>query len=235
MALELGVNYKEFDCLIRQAFVDEVKVILEKKNKKPTDASISIASGLPRSCVKELQGKSNKGQKNWISMPARVIAAWVAKGLGDTINYSSKNGKMDFVSLSESVTAEKSPRTILNELVRLGQVQFIDDQVTLTLFEHTSNENNYEALLNDFTDNLAWHTLAGSHLLMNDPKPALLEQAVKVDGIFEESAQDLSRLGKEYWKDISKKMIDKATPISEKEEKEGGKHQLTFGVYCYYD
>lgn len=61
-----------------------------------------------------------------------------------------------------------------------------------------------------------------------------MEQAVKIDGVFEQSAQDLSRLGKEYWKEISKKMINKALPIS-KEEQQGGKHKLTFGVYCYYE
>ena len=83
--------------------------------------------------------------------------------------------------------------------------------------------------------NLAWHTLAWYNLLVGSQKSALLEQAVKVNGVFEQNAQDLSRLGKEYWKELSKKMIDKALPISEKEEKQGGKHKLTFGVYCCYE
>ncbi len=206
MALEIGVNYQEFNHLIKQSFVTEAERVIKKQNKKVTDASVSAASGLSRSYVKALRAQKKSQQEQWVSLPSRVLSAWVAKELDDVIEYTSKTDKTDFVSLSKSITTEKSPKTILNELMRLGQVELIDDnQVRLTLFNNTTKHNNQKIQLSDFADNLAWHTLAGSHLLMDNPKPALLEQAVKVDGVFENSAQDLSRLGKEYWQEISKK------------------------------
>ncbi len=236
MALEAGINYQEFDHLIKQSFVTEAERVIEKQNKKATDASVSTASGLSRGYVKALRAQKKPQQEKWISLPSRVLSTWVAKKLDDVIEYTSKTDKTDFVSLSKSVTTEKSPKTILNELIRLGQVELIDDnQVRFTLFNNTTKRNNQKIQISDFADNLAWHTLAGAHLVAGSQKPALLEQAVKIDGVFENSAQDLSRLGKKYWQEISKKMIDKALPISEKEEQQGGKHKVTFGVYCYYE
>ncbi|MDC9715184.1 MAG: hypothetical protein PSN36_05140 [Gammaproteobacteria bacterium] len=45
----------------------------------------------------------------------------------------------------------------------------------------------------------------------------------------------LSETSAEAWRQARKTVIKEAQPISNKEEKEGGKHKLTFGAYYYYE
>ncbi|WP_225879235.1 hypothetical protein [Isorropodon fossajaponicum symbiont] len=68
--------------------------------------------------------------------------------------------------------------------------------------------------------------------LTNNSDAPFLEQAVKVDGIHKDSAKYLSKLSVDIWKEVYKKIIDEVQPIS---DKEGGKHKITFDVYCYYE
>jgi len=234
MGLELGLTYKDFDAVIKQVFVNQAEKIIKDEGNKPTNAAISIVSGLSRTYV--TQATKHKVNHEWISTPSRILAARIAQGLGVVIPYNSKDDTPDFVSLAKDVTLDKAPKTILNEMVRLGQVIVNGNEVTFSsVGVNESQVTDKKTLLRDFTDNLEAHALAGVSDLTSDLGAIFLEQAVRVDGIHKDSAKHLSKFSINAWKETYQKIINEAQPISDKEEKQGGKHKLTFGAYCYYE
>ncbi|WP_201339390.1 hypothetical protein [Isorropodon fossajaponicum symbiont] len=78
----------------------------------------------------QLINNKTKTSREWISIPARILATWVAQDLEPVIPYSSEDDTPDFVTLAKGVTLDKSPKVILDELVRLKQVSVIDNKVT---------------------------------------------------------------------------------------------------------
>ncbi|NYT26867.1 hypothetical protein [Candidatus Thiodubiliella endoseptemdiera] len=234
MAIKLGVNYKEFNALSKKVFVNEAGAIISANGDKLTDAAISASTNIARSYIAQNKKQSihKKQTKQWISLPAQIIAAWITQDLKKVIPYA-KQDDANFVDLVKNITTEKSPKTILNELVRLGHARKVGNEIHLTVFEADNNPTDKAVLFQDFSDNLATHAWTGNSILTQGDK-TLFEQAVKIDGVFDDSAKMLCESAKEQWQVASKKVIKKATPISEKEEKQGGKHRVVFGVYCYY-
>ncbi len=237
LALKLGITYKEFNELIKLEFISQARKIIEEENSKITNAAISMVSGIDRTAVTAAVKRKFKNKKQkWISHSARVTAEWISLDLGTIIPYSSKEGRTDFVTLAKGVTTDKSPRTILDELIRLGRATIDNDKnVHLLLFSDNKSADNKAELLTDFADNIKLHSLAGVNDLLSKERAIFLEQAIKVDGIHLASAKDLSDLASVVWRKASKEFINEAKPISKKEEKEDGKHKLSFGVYCYYE
>jgi uncharacterized protein YbcC (UPF0753/DUF2309 family) len=236
MALELGISYQEFNALIKQVFIEESKRIIQQKNHKITDASVSVITGISRTAIAKVMKKSKVAESNpWINFPSRILAAWTGQDLKASIPYSSKE-EIDFIALTKGVTTEKPSKTILNEMLRLGLVDFNGDKVTLVpLDERNLENNNKQELFKQFTDNMQSHVQAATSNLRDKAEVIFLEEAVKVDGIHLQSAKQLSKVSAKVWRQSSKAFIDEAQPISDKEEKEGGQHKLTFGVYCYYE
>ncbi|BBB22255.1 hypothetical protein CVPH_0055 [Abyssogena phaseoliformis symbiont OG214] len=154
---ELDTTYKEFDVAIKQVFVKQANEIIKNKSSKVTDAAVSIVSGLSRTYVTQLINNKTKTSREWISIPARTLATWVAQDLEPVI---------------------------LDELVRLKQVSVTDNKVTFIPVGINENQTiDKETLLLDFTDNLQARALAGIGNLTNNSDTPFLEQAVKVDGI----------------------------------------------------
>lgn len=188
--LELDITYKEFDVAIKQVFVEQANEIIKNKSSKVTDAAVSIVSGLSRTYVTQLINNKTKTSREWISIPARILATWVAQDLEPVIPYSSEDDTPDFVTLVKGVTLDKSPKVILDELVHLKQVSVTDNKVTFIPVGINENQTiDKETLLLDFTDNLQAHALAGIGNLTNNSDAPFLEQAVKVDGIHKDSAK----------------------------------------------
>lgn len=236
MALNTGISYQELDLLIKQIFIKESRKITKKLGKKVTDASVSAMTGISRTAIAQMKTTSKVVQKKtWIGFPNRVISTWIGQDLSESIPYSDSNAP-NFVDLVQGITTEKSARTILNEMLRLNLVKIKNDQISIVpLSEYHLQNEAKEILMVEFSNNLQAHSQAGVNNLITKSNTSFLEQAVQVDGIHLYSAKKLSEISVKVWKQAAKTFINEAQPISDEEEKEGGKHKLTFGVYCYYE
>ncbi len=65
-----------------------------------------------------------------ISVPSRVIGLWLAEGWGECLPFSSEK-ENNFEILVKRVSTERHPRSVLNELIRLGIVLEKDGQYFL--------------------------------------------------------------------------------------------------------
>lgn len=234
-----GIGYSDFINSQKAVFYNAAILELERLNRKKTDSSISLLSGLNRRDVVQFrleQGNQHKYIESpeinpLASVPARVIALWVDKDIGMTIPYSDTENS--FESLVSEISTEKHPKSILLELNRLGLVYFDKKFVYLLVNSFTpakAPQVNQEILSN----NISHHLSAGLHNLMYEDNQ-YLEQAISVEKITPESVAMLNKLSLELWSECSKKLLSEATKRSNNDKGNiNATQSFMLGIYQNY-
>ena len=128
--LRNGISFRQFSELAKWVYVDVAFDEFTIKGRKQTDSRVSVITGLSRKDVrhlKQLQPPSDRTEIENYNRAARVISAWkkdpdftdkrgVPKSLpfnGDTPNFSQ---------LVKKYSGDVPPRSILDELKRVGTV-----------------------------------------------------------------------------------------------------------------
>jgi hypothetical protein len=158
-----------------------------------------------------------------------VVAQWLALGWPEKL---SINGIDSFETLVKSVSTDLHPRSVQQELVRLGVVRVEDGVIELVRRTFTPDPSRHEShqLL---ADSVADHLAAGVHNLTDDVPRKYLEQSVFADGLSAASARELAQLANQLWKDVMACVVKAAVPLCEKDESQGGDQRLRLGMFCY--
>ena len=126
------------------------------------------------------------------------------------------------------------PRTILNELLRLGVVSHSDDGQIVTLSRTSFVPTADEAAARDMLrNNLVDHILAGVHNLTTSERGQFLEQSVFADGLTPDSVVQLQSLTNDLWRTVLSQTVKAATPLCEADAQHGGRHRMRVGMYFY--
>lgn len=208
-----GVGYSEFAAALKPIFYQQALSEILNEDKKATISAISLLSGLHRKDVtafnKIMTEKKNANNvdtniNNLFSIPARVLNLWV------TENWPIKMPFYDlktpsFVTLSQRISTEIHPRSVLNELLRLGLVtqekklvilqkkSFIPDQSTQEIRELLSS-------------NLQSHLAAGIHNIFLKSGNSFLEDCIRADELTSESVDILQEYSIKVWEEYSKQI-----------------------------
>jgi hypothetical protein len=234
-----GIGYSDFINSQKAVFYNAAILELERLNRKKTDSSISLLSGLNRRDVVQFRLEQDNQHKYiespeinpLASVPARVIALWIDKDIGMTIPYSDTENS--FESLVSEISTEKHPKSILLELNRLGLVYFDKNFVYLLTNSFTPSKApqvNQDILSNNITQHLS----AGLHNLMHEDNQ-YLEQAISVDKITAESVATLNKLTLALWSEFSKKLLSEATKCSKNDQSNiDATQSFILGIYQNY-
>ena len=237
--IKSGIGYKEFTTALKPIFYQQALIELKKIGQKPTTSSISLLSGLHRKDVtafKEIEAEGHSLQSlissEPISVPARVIGLWLAEDYPKTMPFTGEQVH-SFESLVLKVSSERHPRSILNELIRLGIAKLEGDQVQLITggFIPSSETNEIRKLL---SANIQSHLSAGLYNIFNSEHEQLscLEEAVRVDELSSESVRILKEYSYEIWEEYSSRMLKFALERCEIDKAEAkAKHTFCLGIY----
>ena len=232
-----GVGYTEFSAALKPIFYQQALQELERIDQKPTISAISLLSGLHRKDVSaykdtKLAGKplTEANISEPISVPSRVIGLWLAEGWGECLPFSSDE-ENNFEILVKRVSTERHPRSVLNELIRLGIVLEKDGNILLQKGQFIPDPSLQEAR-KILIKNLQSHLAAGFHNLFENNQTNFLEQAVCADELTEASVQFLRDQSLKLWHEYALQLLKSA---SEKCAEDEGKLDATktfiFGVY----
>ena len=237
--IKSGIGYSDYITSQKAIFYNAAILELERLNRKKTDSSISLLSGLNRRDVVQFrleQGNEHKFIETpeinpLASVPARVIALWIEKDIDMTIPYCDSD--VSFEALVSEISTEKHPKSILLELNRLGLVYFDKKFVYLLVKSFTPSlvpKVNQEIL----SHNISKHLSAGLHNLMYADNQ-YLEQAISLNNITDESVKILNKLSLELWDELSKKMLTQAMQCSNQDKLNPNATQhFTLGIYQNY-
>lgn len=235
--LRSGVSYGAFADALKAVFVDVARDELLHSGARPTHSAISVLSGVHRKDVRALsEAPSRPSPLRGVPLASQVFTRWLTDNA-----YAGADGRPQalpragaapsFEALAREVSTDVHPRTVLDELLRLGLVAVVEDRVQprADAFVPAHGLAETTAL---FAANVADHIAAAVHNLTLDA-PKFLEQSLFADGLTEGSAREMAELARKAWAAAFSTMAAQARArVAADADRDGG-HRIRFGSYFY--
>lgn len=240
--LRNGVNYVGLAQALKSVFLAEARKELERTGAKVTDSALSVLSGVHRKDVRTWTGEAVDLEAQTPTPASKLFTRWLthptyreqAGGEVRPMARLPRSGSgLSFESLAREISSDVHPRTLLEELVRLGLVVVEGDSVVLAATSFTRSAQDQQAMALGAA-NVADHLNAAVHNLTLGAQQRFLEQSVFAGGLSEESVQALAELARELWQPAFQAMVAAATRHYEQDRVRGGaRHRMRYGVYFY--
>lgn len=131
-----GISFGEFTQLGKVAYIKEIEKELIKENEKATTSRIAIITGLTRKEVatirKQDTPKIEPAKRR--GRAVRVITAWMndakyrdSTGKPKLLKVSNNSADVSFQSLVSQYSGDMPYRAMMNELIRTGSVELVDN------------------------------------------------------------------------------------------------------------
>lgn len=232
-----GVGYMEFSAALKPFFYQQALQELHRLEQKPTVSAISLLSGLHRKDVTAYKGVSAEGKAlheasvaEPMSVPARVIGLWIGEGLPMQLQFHDMT-QTSFETLVKRISTERHPRSVLNELIRLGVVEERESSIFLKKGSYIPDRIHQESrqLL---TQNLQHHIQAGLHNIFQIGSTSRLEESVTVDELSVESVEILKQKSIDLWEICAKELMELAIQRCEQDKANNdATHTFCLGIY----
>ena len=211
LMLRHGVAYPAFAAALKQVFLQAAQDELKHQNMAPTGSAISLLSGVHRRDVRNFTrlGEPLATPQGFTGLASQVVARWMSQDLYLDENLTplqiARSGPIpSFDALVQAISQDVRPRSVLDELVRLGLAAEDGGQIRLLthpLVPKAGLPEMAEQFQNNLQDHIAaasenLHAVGGSGNKLDD----FLEQSVFVDEITTDSVVRLHATSAQAWK-----------------------------------
>lgn len=137
MLLNRGISHSQFTELAKRAYVESARSDFRVPDRKMTTSRIATLTGLTRKEVARITAQSDSSEapvvRAKINRAARVVSAWVAdlkyrdgRNAPASLPFDDDD-KPSFSSLVSEHSGDVTPRSVLDELLRVGAVRQLKD------------------------------------------------------------------------------------------------------------
>ncbi|MFM2119737.1 MAG: hypothetical protein RL722_1205, partial [Pseudomonadota bacterium] len=247
--LRSGVQYGPLAQALKGVFLAEARRELEDRGSKVTDSALSVLSGVHRKDVRTL-GTGSVPREAYHPSPAiALFTRWLTdpayrETVTDADGRSSfrprptlaRMGNVpSFEALAREVSSDVHPRTLLDELQRLGLVHADGEQVMLDSDSFATDPRQANAS-QTLAINTADHLAAAVHNLTRPEQQKFLEQSIFADGLSVASVQALQNVARQLWSKAFDVMVKSATDRVELDTNDtNANSRMRFGVYYYHE
>lgn len=255
VAVDHGIQFNQLEELVKRSMVEAAMeaVRAETGDAPPPISRLSVISGIHRKEVKRLVEAPDLSEVRSEQTPAtEVYATWVSEPTWLDADGQPRalprrpqdDGAASFESLARSVTTDVHPRTLLDEMLRLGLVRLDAATDTVSLSDGMVPSGEVDALLRfagaSVSDHLAAvrdNLLAGHRVAAGDPtaRPPFVEQSVFADELSADSVALAGVRARALWQRTMKTLIPELQKL-EAADREAGRdtgHRVRIGLYCY--
>jgi hypothetical protein len=235
--LRHGVPYPAFSDLLKSVFLDAARGELERGGTKATQSSLSMLSGVHRKDVRAFE-RAPATARNPPRPPlaSQVFTRWLTDPRyrdadGRPRALPRTGARRSFESLCRQLSSDVHPRTVLDELLRLGQVALDGERVIAlaTAFVPSASLEEMTAL---FSSGASDHIAAAvSNLTSNAPK--FLEQSVYADRLTPTSIDLLHDVARRAWQQAFESIVTQARDRVVHDAYSEGDLRMRFGVYFF--
>jgi hypothetical protein len=244
--LQEGVTYPRFANALKKTFLDSASSVLEANTARVNDSSLSTLTSIHRKDVREWRAVGQpRPQAKTFGAVMEVFTRWAndpdyCDQQGRPRVLERTGGPGSFEALAASASRDVHPRTLLQELIRLGVARREEgggngssDKVSLCMDAFVPKEGSAE-MLQLFADNVGDHLAAAAHNLKASATP-MLEQSVFADGLRPESVDALNNLARQIWSNVFHDVVREATALSDQDrEQPGADQRIRVGMYFYH-
>ena len=197
---------------LRTVYLTEAQGDLQRRGRRVTDSALSVLTGVHRKEVRAfVEGQQESDGRpttpRLAPTPASTLfTRWITDpgyrdpDSGELCRALPRQGPApSFEALARDASRDVHPRTLLEELERLGLVAVQQDQVVL-LSDRFVPPVHDPAAVRTMAVNVADHIAAAVHNLGTDqPAARVLEQSVFASGLSPASAQYLGQVARRLW------------------------------------
>ena len=240
LCLANGVAFAAVEEMMKSAFVHESDALQPEAPSHGKVSRISNATGIRRREVTRLLKSEAPVRPTKPPLATEVFARWTTdpafldhNGLPCVLKRQGPAPSFD--TLARSITSDVHPRSLLDELVRLGLAQHDDesDNVTLLRGEFVPRGDNQQ-MLGLLADNVGDHLNAAIANVISDGRQHF-EQAVFADELSVESVETLRPLVTAHWQALRDSMVPALTALIEA-DRFGDRRQeqrVRIGLYTF--
>lgn len=251
-----GLSYAQAEALLKESFFAAGERELARAGIKSNVSRLSVSSGLNRKEIRRLaesvEAETESSERRYRPTRAPVSPAcalytrwltdpaWRNRKQPDTLPLRADNNQPSFEQLAREISSDAHPRTLLEELRRLGLAVLSDDgqsvQMSSSGFVPMLEQT---AMLDLLADNLSDHATTAV-LNVIEPDNPHLEQAVFCENLSENSIQTLHQRAREIWAKTMKELVATMSGMEKRDKGDDdknnqNKHRIRIGMYCYSD
>jgi hypothetical protein len=235
--LRSGVPYTAFADLLKGVFVAVAGEELAHGGARVTHSALSVLSGVHRKDVRQLvDAPPRAAVAQGVPLASQLFTRWITdpsccNADGAPRSLPRSGPAPSFEALARQLSSDVHPRTVLDELLRLGLVTLSGDEVVprAAAFLPATGLAETTAL---FSANAADHLAAAVHNL-TEPGPKFLEQSLFANGLTEDSAAQLAEAARAAWAKAFATMVREAQQRVDADAASDGNSRVRFGVYFY--
>lgn len=240
LCLAHGITFAAVEEIFKRAFVHEVALLHPEAPEHGMVSRISTATGINRREVTRLTKENGPARATKQPLAAELVAQWLTdhayrEATGAPRSLDRLGPAPSFEALAQKVTRDVHPRSILDELIRLGLVQHDEgnDCVALIRTDFVP-QGDARQMLGLLGDNVGDHLAAAVANVTNGGSKHL-EQAVFADELSAESAEALRPLITAHWKALRDELIPVITDLIETDAKAGRRQdqRVRVGLYSF--
>jgi Family of unknown function (DUF6502) len=241
-----GLPFATVEELFKRAYVDAARSMQVASEAGQRDISrVSTTTGLNRREVTRLT-QERPPARTWRPSPAtQIFTRWrgdpaLQNKRGQPRSLPRQGPAPSFEALAQSVTRDVHPRSLLEELCRLGLAELDASGENVHLVRNAFVPADDAARLFGFVGaNVGDHLSAAVANVLVDPK-SHFEQAVFADGLSAESIQAIRAQITAQWQSLMQQMVPAINALIEADERardETGRRtdqRLRIGLYSYH-
>lgn len=235
--LRSGVSYPAFADMLKSVFLSAARGELERGDANPTQSALSLLSGVHRKDVRSISEAPRSSRATpRPTLSSQVFTRWLSDR-----RYRAANGaprvlprtgeRRSFESLCRELSNDVHPRTVLDELLRLGHVGLEGENVVVlaTAFVPSPHLDEMTAL---FAASASDHMAAAVSNITLDA-PSFLDQSIYADGLSQESIALLHDVARKAWAQAFDSVVTQARERVGHDADADANLRMRFGVYFY--
>jgi hypothetical protein len=240
LAVSRGLRYAALDGLMRSAFVEAARAAHGESLPHRAVSRVSAATGLNRREVTRLM-RAEPAQAARRSLASEAFTRWLtdpAYRRGDAARRSlpRQGAAPSFESLAQSVTKDMHPRSLLEEMGRLGLVRLDESRDAVLLQRDDFVPSHDEGrMLGFLAANVGDHLASAvGNVLSRGPRQ--LEQALFADELSVESIAQLQPLIRAQWQAAVQALVPRVQALLDEDaaaDHRPRNQRLRVGMYAY--
>lgn len=240
LCLKHGITFAVAAEKLKHVFVNEAIALRPEAAGHGVVSRVSTATGINRREITRLTKTATPERVARQPLSAEVVALWATSPLyrdadGQPLALPRQGAAPSFEALAHKITRDIHPRSMLDELERLGLVQFdkANDRVQLMRVDFVP-AGDAGQMLSFLSDNVGDHLDAAVENVLGANAPHL-EQAVFADELSAESIAVLRPMIAARWQELRNSMVPVLADMIEA-DREAGRLQnqrMRLGLYSY--
>ena len=243
MLVSQGITYPFFTDMLKSIFVETASGEFTLDGKRPTDSRLTLLTGVHRKDIRRLLREPLESPETpaGLTLGTQIVARWLgdraySTDAGEPLalpRTPSQGGDQSFAALVESVSTNVRPRSVLDELLRLGVVEVdANDYVHLVTSGFVPGKE-LDAKSFYFGESLHDHLAAGVHNLEDAGRP-FLERSVYYDELSPQAVEALRAQSEKLSMEVLKEINKRGMALEREDPPAPGKRmRMRLGVYFF--